>query len=104
MKLLQRSVSAAFLAVTLAFVMGCAATPTTESTGQYIDDAVITTKVKAAILDRPTLKLFEIKVNTFKGVVTLSGVVRSPSTINEAVEVARKVSGVKSVKNNMQLM
>lgn len=104
MKLLQRSVSAAFLAVTLAFVMGCAATPTTESTGQYIDDAVITTKVKAAILDRPTLKLFEIKVNTFKGVVTLSGVVRSQSTINEAVEVARKVSGVKSVKNNMQRM
>ncbi|MGP1675769.1 MAG: BON domain-containing protein [Burkholderiales bacterium] len=104
MKLLQGSASAVFLAVTLAIVAGCAATPTRESTGQYVDDAVITTKVKAAILDRPTLKLFEIKVDTFKGVVTLSGIVRSQSTINEVVEVARRIAGVRSVKNNMQLM
>ena len=101
---LQKSASAVFLAVTLATVTGCAATPTSESTGQYVDDAVITAKVKAAILDRPTLKLLEIKVDTFKGVVTLSGVVRSQSTINEAVEVASAIAGVKSVKNNMRLM
>ena len=104
MKRLQRSATAVFLAVTLASAMGCAATPTSESTGQYVDDAVITAKVKAAILDRPTLKLFEIKVDTFKGVVTLSGIVRSQSTINEAIDVARAIAGVQSVKNSMRLM
>ncbi len=104
MTLLQRSASAVFLAVALALAAGCAATPTTESTGEYVDDAVITAKVKAAILDRPTLKLFEIKVDTFKGVVTLSGVVRTQSTIDEAVEVARRISGVKSVRSRMQRM
>lgn len=104
MKLLQRTASALFLAVAMTAVAGCAATPTTESTGQYVDDAVVTTKVKAAILDRPTLKLLEIKVATMKGVVTLSGIVRSRSTIDEAVDVARRVAGVKSVRNNLQLM
>ena len=67
----------------------------------YLDDAVITTKVKAAILDRPTLKVFDIHVETFKGVVYLRGVVASQSTIDEAVKVARSVAGVKSVKNEM---
>lgn len=104
MRLLHRTASAVFLAVALAAVAGCAATPTAESTGQYVDDAVVTTKVKAAILDRPTLKLLEIKVETFKGVVTLSGIVRSQSTIDEAVDVARRVAGVKSVRNKMQFM
>jgi osmotically-inducible protein OsmY len=84
--------------------MGCAATPTTESTGQYVDDAVITTKVKAAILDRPTLKLFDIHVDTFNGIVYIRGIVASQSTIDEAVTVARSVAGVKSVKNEMRVM
>lgn len=101
---LRRSASAVFVAVLLATALGCAATPTRESTGQYIDDAVITAKVKAAILDRPTLKLLEIKVDTFKGVVTLSGIVRSQSTIDEAADVARRIAGVKSVRNTMRLM
>lgn len=104
MKRLQRTALAVFLAVALATVAGCAATPTTESTGQYVDDAVITTKVKAAIFDRPTLKLLEIKVDTTKGVVTLSGSVRSQSIIDEAIDVARRAAGVKSIRNKMQLM
>jgi len=104
MNQLQRSASAVFLAVTLATMLGCAATPTTESTGEYLDDAVITAKVKAAILDQPNLKEMAIKVDTFNGVVYLRGVVASQSTRNEATEVARSVAGVKSVRNEMRLM
>ena len=104
MKQLKRFASAVLLAVTLATIVGCAATPTTESTGEYVDDAVITTKVKAAILDQPSLKSSEISVETYKGTVYLRGVVASQSTINEAVSVARSVDGVKSVKNDMRVM
>ena len=103
MKQLKRSISAVFLAVALATITGCAATLPQESAGEYVDDAVITTKVKAAILDRPTLKLFDIHVETFKGVVQLRGIVASQSTIDEAVKVARSVNGVRSVKNDMRL-
>ncbi len=104
MQQLKRSASAVFLAVTLATITGCAATPTRESTGEYVDDAVITTKVKAAILDQPSLKSSEISVETYKGTVYLRGIVKSQSTINEAVSVARGISGVKSVKNDMRVM
>jgi osmotically-inducible protein OsmY len=72
-----------------------------ESPGEYVDDAVITTKVKAAVLKEPSLKSAEINVETYKGIVQLSGFVRSRADINKAVEVARKVKGVKSVKNDM---
>jgi len=91
------------LAILLSFLLGCAGSPTTEGTGEYIDDTVITTKVKAAIFDEPTLKSAEINVETFKGTVQLSGFVNSRADINKAVEVARSVKGVKSVKNNMRL-
>ncbi|MDP3635769.1 MAG: BON domain-containing protein, partial [Azonexus sp.] len=74
-----------------------------EGTGEYVDDSVITTKVKAAILGEPTLKVAEINVETFKGVVQLSGFVSSTAMVNKAVEIARKVSGVKSVKNDMRV-
>jgi len=104
MKQLKRSASAVFLAVTLVTMMGCAANLPQESAGEYVDDAVITTKVKAAILDRPTLKLFDIHVETFKGVVQLRGIVASQSIIDEAVKVARSINGVKSVKNYMRVM
>ena len=104
MQNLKSSASAVFLAVTLATTLGCAATPTTESTGQYVDDAAITTKVKAAILDQPNLKLLDIHVETFKGVVHLWGVVASRSTIDEAGKVAGGIAGVKSVKNDLQVM
>ena len=80
---------------------GCAGTSTKESTGEYFDDSAITTKVKAAILQEPTLKSSEINVETFKGVVQLSGFVNSPQVVSRAVEVARGVNGVKSVTNNL---
>lgn len=91
------------IAVLCAFTLGCASTPTQESTGEYIDDALITAKVKAAIVDDPALKVSEINVETFKGRVQLSGFVSSRADLDRAVEVARKVEGVKSVANDMRL-
>jgi osmotically-inducible protein OsmY len=103
MKQISKYLSAVFLAATLVSVVGCSSTPQKEGTGQYIDDSVITAKVKAAILDEPTLKSAEINVETFKGVVQLSGFVSSQAAENKAVQVARSVGGVKSVKNDMRL-
>jgi osmotically-inducible protein OsmY len=93
-----------FFLVCIALVavsVGCASTPTRESSGQYVDDSVITTKVKAAILDDSSLKVFQINVETFKGVVQLSGFVDSAQVAKKAGEVAAGVGGVKSVKNNL---
>ena len=73
------------------------------SPGEYVDDAVITTKVKAAVLKEPSLKSAEINVETLKGTVQLSGFVRSRADIDKAVQVAKGVKGVKSVKNDMIL-
>ncbi len=89
------------LAVMLAFLVGCAATSKQEGTGEYFDDTVLTTKVKAEIFNEPTLKSAEINVETFKGVVQLSGFLSSRAAIDKAVELARSVKGVKSVKNDM---
>jgi len=88
------------IALVAGFV-GCASTPTRESTGQYVDDSTITTKVKAAIFNDPALKVFQINVETFKGVVQLSGFVDSAQNASKAGEVARGVGGVKSVKNSL---
>jgi len=88
------------LAVMTAFI-GCAATPKHASTGGYVDDTVITTKVKAAIFEEPTLKTTQINVETFKGEVQLSGFVDSAKSVNKAGEVARSVNGVTSVKNDL---
>ena len=94
---------AVFLAIVLATAVGCADNLPKESAGEYIDDAVITTKVKASIVDRPTLKVSEIRVETFKGTVYLSGFVASEAQIGRAGEVARSVNGVRSVKNELRL-
>ena len=91
------------LAVMLATTLGCASTPKQESTGEYLDDSVITTKVKAAIFNEASLKSAEINVETFKGEVQLSGFVSSRADENKAVEVARSVKGVKSVKDDMRV-
>lgn len=90
-------------AIAFASLVGCASTPKQEGTGEYIDDTVITTKVKGAILKEPSLKSAEINVETFKGVVQLSGFVSSQAAVDKAVEVARGVKGVSSVKNDMQV-
>ena len=95
--------SAFFFAVLLVSMLGCASTSKSEGTGEYVDDSVITTKVKAAIFNEPTLKSAEINVETFKGVVQLSGFVSSQADINKAVGVARSVGGVTSVRNDMRL-
>lgn len=102
MRLPNRLVTFVF-AILLASLLGCAGTPTKEGTGEYVDDTVITTKVKAAIFNEPSLKSAEINVETFKGTVQLTGFVSSRTDINKAVEVARGVSGVTSVRNDMRL-
>jgi osmotically-inducible protein OsmY len=81
--------------------LGCDATSEKESTGQYIDDSVITTKVKTAIFEEPGLKTLQIEVETFKGVVQLSGFVDTPQNATRAGQVAGTVDGVKSVENNL---
>jgi len=96
-------ISTIFLTVMLATVLGCASTSQQESTGEYFDDSVITTKVKTAIFNEPSLKSAEINVETFKGVVQLSGFVSTQSDIQKAVEVARSIKGVSSVKNDMRV-
>jgi len=90
-------------AILLMGALGCASSRTHEGTGQYVDDSVITSKVKAAILGEPGLKVSEINVETYKGVVQLSGFVSSRADINGAVRVASAVGGVKSVTNGMQV-
>ena len=102
MKKINR-ISVLLAAVAMTAMVGCAATSTRESTGQYIDDSAITTKVKAAIFNEPSLKSAEINVETFKGRAQLSGFVSSQANINKAVEVAQAVGGVTFVKNDMRL-
>ena len=91
------------LLVLLAMVViaGCASTRTRESGGQYMDSSVITAKVKAAIMEDPALKVFDINVETFKDGVQLSGFVNSAEIKSRAGVVAGRVSGVKSVKNDL---
>jgi osmotically-inducible protein OsmY len=91
------------LTIVLVSAWGCGSTAKTEGTGEYVDDSVITAKVKTAIFNDSTLKVNEINVETFKGVVQLSGFVNSQADINKAVQIARGVAGVKSVKNDMRL-
>jgi len=103
MKQLRKYLPALFLGITLVSTVGCSATPQREGTGEYIDDSVITSKVKAAIFNDPELKVAEINVETFKGVVQLSGFVSSATAVNKAVAVARSVAGVRSVRNDMRV-
>lgn len=98
-----KMLSVLLLIAVFAFVVGCASTNKQEGTGEYVDDTVITTKVKAAILGDDSLKSTEINVETFKGVVQLSGFVNSQADINKVIEVTRKVKGVTAVKNDMRL-
>ena len=99
----RNRISAFLAAAVLAATLGCAETAKKESTGQYLDDTLITTKVKSAILNDPSLKSAEINVETFKGRVQLSGFVSSPANMNQAVAVAGRVEGVSAVNNDMRL-
>jgi hyperosmotically inducible protein len=91
------------IAATALFAAGCGSTPSRSSTGEYIDDSTITTKVKTAIFNEPTLKVLQINVETYKSVVQLSGFANSSTDIGTASKVAQSVTGVKSVKNDMRL-
>ena len=84
-------------------LLGCASTPTSSSTGEFIDDSVITAKVKTLLAQDAGLKVFQISVETYKGVVQLSGFVDSQKTKEHAEKIARSVQGVVSVKNNLIL-
>ena len=95
--------SAFLAAASLLLAFGCASTSSRESTGEYIDDSVITSKVKAAIFDEPSLKVFQISVNTHKNVVLLSGSVAGATEMDKAVELARSVPGVRAVTNDLHV-
>ena len=82
-------------------LVGCAGTPTKESTGEYVDDASITTKVKSALLKDDAVKSFQVSVETFKGVVQLSGFVDNADQKAAAAKDAAGVPGVSDVKNNI---
>ena len=81
--------------------VACASTRTHESTGEYVDDSVITTKVKSLLANDDFFKSFEISVETYKGTVQLSGFVNSRHAVDKAGQIARSVQGVHSVKNNL---
>ncbi len=85
----------------VAALAACAATRTHESTGEYVDDSTITTKVKALLAEDNFLKSFQIGVETYKGTVQLSGFVNSQNALDKAGEITRSVKGVRSVKNNL---
>ena len=89
------------LLMLIASFVACASTRTQESTGEYVDDSVITTKVKAKLADDDFFKSFQISVETYKGIVQLSGFVNSQQAVNKASEIVRTVQGVKSVKNDL---
>lgn len=97
-------VAAAILAVALpGAISACAPSATRQSTGEYIDDATVTTRVKTALLKEPGIKSNAIEVETYGGIVSLSGFVDSPDMASKAVSAAKSVSGVRSVKNDMRL-
>lgn len=95
--------SAACMAACVLLALGCTGTSTKESTGEYFDDTALTTKVKAAIFNEPSLKVAQINVETFKSVVQLSGFVDSSADVGTAGRVARSVRGVESVKNDIRV-
>ena len=107
MKLTLRSLaSVAALAGSLALVQtqtGCSATATRQSTGEYVDDAAITAKVKAALVRDPVVKALDVEVETFKSTVQLSGFVDTPEQKAQAERVAASVNGVQNVRNNITL-
>jgi len=89
------------LLMMIATFAACTSTRTHESTGEYVDDSVITTKVKSLLAKDDFLKSFQISVETYKGIVQLSGFVNSRQAVDKAGQIARSVNGVQSVKNNL---
>lgn len=101
--ILRNSLVRGFGVLALLFTVACAGGPGQSSTGEYIDDSVITGRVKTAIIKDDSLNAAEVNVETFKGEVQLSGFIGSKEEMDRAVELARSVKGVESVKNDMRL-
>lgn len=98
----KRTLIGSLLILTLLFIfVGCASTSNQSSAGEYVDDSVITTKVKSLLAGDDFLKSFQISVETFKGVVQLSGFVNTQNAVDKAGQIARSVKGVQSVKNDL---
>ena len=100
---LGKFLSAIFMALALVSFAGCESTPSTRSAAEVTEDASITTKVKAAFAADALVKAYQIDVDTFRNDVTLNGTVNNQATVNKAIEIARGVSGVRSVKNNLSV-
>jgi len=100
---LFKNLSVMLLALVFVSALGCAGSPTQESTGEYVSDSWITTKVKATLMDDPLVKSTEVNVETFKGVVQLSGFVSSSAAMSQAVKVTKSIKGVTSVKNDKRI-
>ncbi len=98
---IARRITAVLSGLIIVALVGCASTPKREGAGEYIDDSVITAKVKTALVADPQLKATEINVETYKGTVQLSGFVAAPEDIPKAVKMVRDIEGVKSVKNDL---
>ncbi|MCR4348081.1 MAG: BON domain-containing protein [Sulfuricaulis sp.] len=92
-----------WMAVLLIGLAGCAGTSSRDSTGEYIDDAAITTKVKSGMFADKEVSGLNISVDTIKGVVYLSGTAATRQESNKAATIARNVAGVKSVVNKIQV-
>ena len=99
----RRTFACFFAALIVALAAGCVSASRQDSTGEYVSDAVLTTQVTAALFNEPRLKSDEIKVQTYRGVVRLSGFVSSTADEDTAVAIARGVAGVKSVKYDTRL-
>ncbi len=100
---LRKKISLLFLLIAFTVAMGCAATSTRESTGEFLDDSIITAKVKAMLAKDSVLKSFAISVETFRGVVILSGFLDDKSQIDHAIQLARSVKGVREVRSQLVL-
>jgi osmotically-inducible protein OsmY len=105
MNMARNNIAALLVAalMTAGLVAGCSSTPTQQSTGEAIDDGVVTAKVKAALIEDPVTKAHQINVETFKGQVQLSGFVESDEARARALQLAREVEGVKKVKDSMEV-
>lgn len=101
---LPKALLVALLATTiLPPMVGCASDSKQQSVGSYIDDATVTTRVKAALAEDKQVRVTQVNVETYRGVVQLSGFVDSESDVRRAAEVARTIPGVKSVKNDIRV-
>jgi hyperosmotically inducible periplasmic protein len=93
--------TACLLAAPVLFTSGCAGTTTRQSTGEFVDDSAITAKVKTELIRDPVVKARQVEVETFKGIVQLSGFVDTDEQRSRAAQLARSVTGVRDIKNNI---